>query len=99
MFRWTPGTDDEDDTEDTMDHDGLPPAPPSTVGDGYEVAGEDWSGRPGQRCECCGRRSENVGPRRGFDYRQGVCGGCCELDKMTEAGIRVLEARFAPPMW
>ena len=42
--------------------------------------GGDWSGRPGFRCEICGRRSENVGPRRGFDYRLCVCGGCTELD-------------------
>ena len=39
----------------------------------------DWSGRSGYRCEICGRRSENVGPRRGFDYRASVCGGCTDL--------------------
>jgi len=37
----------------------------------------DWSGRPGYRCNICSRRSENVGPRRGFDYENSVCGGCC----------------------
>ena len=42
-------------------------------------SGGDWSGRPGSRCEICGRRSENVGPRRGFDYANDVCGGCIEL--------------------
>mmetsp|Transcript_8867 Transcript_8867/g.24487 ORF Transcript_8867/g.24487 Transcript_8867/m.24487 type:complete len:325 (-) Transcript_8867:298-1272(-) len=44
-----------------------------------EKGGADWSGRPGFRCGVCGRRSENVGPRRGFDYKASVCGGCCEL--------------------
>jgi hypothetical protein len=33
------------------------------------------------RCEICNRRSENVGPRRGFDYSDSVCGGCCDLDE------------------
>ena len=37
----------------------------------------DWSGRGGGRCDMCGRRSENVGPRRGFDHRNNICGGCC----------------------
>jgi len=41
--------------------------------------GGDWSGRPGHRCEVCNRSSENVGPRRGFDYANDVCGGCCEI--------------------
>ena len=39
----------------------------------------DYSGRPGFRCEICGRRSENVGPRRGFDYTVSYCGGCACL--------------------
>ena len=59
---------DEDDDEDAMEQGGAR-GHTSTVADGYEVVGADWSGRPGQRCQCCGRRSENVGPRRGFDYR------------------------------
>ena len=41
--------------------------------------GGDWSGRPGHRCEVCNRSSKNVGPRRGFDYANDVCGGCCEI--------------------
>ena len=36
----------------------------------------DWSGRPGHRCSLCNRRSEGVGPRRGFNYKDGYCGGC-----------------------
>lgn len=49
-----------------------------------ELAGADWSGRPGQQCRCCGRRSDNVGPRRGFCYRTSYCGGCTDLPKMNE---------------
>ena len=41
--------------------------------------GGDWSGLPGHLCEVCGRSSENVGPRRGFDYVNDYCGGCCEI--------------------
>lgn len=41
--------------------------------------GGDWSGRPGHRCEVCNRSSSDVGPRRGFDYANDVCGGCCEI--------------------
>ena len=41
--------------------------------------GGDWSGRPGHLCDYCGRSSANVGPRRGFDYINDVCGGCCAL--------------------
>lgn len=41
--------------------------------------GGDWSGAPGHNCDVCGRRSENVGPRRGFDYANDVCGGCCDI--------------------
>jgi hypothetical protein len=36
----------------------------------------DWSGRPGHRCTYCSRRSENVGPRRGYNYKNDYCGGC-----------------------
>ena len=36
----------------------------------------DWSGRPGHRCTICNRRSEGVGPRRGFNYEDDYCGGC-----------------------
>jgi len=46
----------------------------------YGRGGGDWSGRPGHRCQLCGRSSEGVGPRRGFDYTQDVCGGCTDLD-------------------
>lgn len=46
----------------------------------YGRGGGDWSGRPGHRCTVCGRSSEGVGPRRGFDYDDDVCGGCCDLD-------------------
>ena len=53
--------------------------------------GGDWSGLPGHRCEICGRSSENVGPRRGFDYINDCCGGCCEMssddDGHTEEGF------------
>lgn len=42
--------------------------------------GGDWSGMPGHRCQLCGRSSENVGPRRGFDYSEDVCGGCADLE-------------------
>ncbi len=52
--------------------------------------GGDWSGQRGHRCDYCGRSSDNVGPRRGFDYVNDVCGGCCELssddDGHTEEG-------------
>lgn len=41
--------------------------------------GGDWSGRPGHRCEVCNRQSSDVGPRRGFDYANDICGGCCEI--------------------
>ena len=41
--------------------------------------GGDWSGAPGGVCSLCGRRSENVGPRRGYDYVNDYCGGCCDL--------------------
>lgn len=58
-----------------------------------EVPGADWSGRAGFRCEVCNRRSENVGPRRGFDYRDSVCGGCVELDEMSAEDA----ARPVPP--
>lgn len=43
------------------------------------MPGGDWSGKPGHRCDVCNRRSENVGPRRGFDYANDVCGGCCDI--------------------
>jgi hypothetical protein len=46
--------------------------------------GGDWSGRPGHRCDICGRRSEFVGPTRGFDYNKDICGGCCSLSGSTE---------------
>eukprot|EP00563_Minutocellus_polymorphus_P018542 CAMPEP_0197717180 /NCGR_PEP_ID=MMETSP1434-20131217/1808_1 /TAXON_ID=265543 /ORGANISM="Minutocellus polymorphus, Strain CCMP3303" /LENGTH=141 /DNA_ID=CAMNT_0043301669 /DNA_START=65 /DNA_END=490 /DNA_ORIENTATION=+ len=46
----------------------------------YGNGGGDWSGRPGHRCNLCGRSSEGVGPRRGFDYDNDICGGCCDLD-------------------
>lgn len=36
----------------------------------------DWSGRPGGRCDMCNRCSENIGPRRGFNYQDSYCGGC-----------------------
>ena len=53
--------------------------------------GGDWSGLPGHCCEVCGRSSENVGPRRGFDYINDYCGGCCDLssddDGHTEEGF------------
>jgi hypothetical protein len=38
--------------------------------------GGDWSGTPGHKCEVCGRLSDDVGPRRGFDYSTHRCGGC-----------------------
>jgi len=44
-----------------------------------EGGGGDWSGRSGYRCKTCRRSSENVGPRRGFDYENGYCGGCTDL--------------------
>merc|ERR1712238_530533 len=43
------------------------------------ATGGDWSGRPGARCSICGRRSEAVGGRRGFDYFVDMCGGCADL--------------------
>lgn len=46
---------------------------PTTAGGG------DWSGAPGYRCDICGRRSETVGPVRGFDYASSICGGCCAI--------------------
>ena len=53
--------------------------------------GGDWSGLSGHCCEVCGRSSENVGPRRGFDYINDYCGGCCDLssddDGHTEEGF------------
>ena len=58
------------------------PAAFSAAPEGEEdssAGGGDWSGRPGFRCEICGRRSENVGPRRGFNYEESYCGGCCEM--------------------
>ena len=42
----------------------------------------DWSGRSGYKCQLCGRSSEGVGPRRGFDYRNSVCGGCTDLSEL-----------------
>ncbi|KAL7429462.1 hypothetical protein ACHAXM_001701 [Skeletonema potamos] len=49
----------------------------------YEKANAgDWSGRPGHKCQLCGRSSEGVGPRRGFDYRNDVCGGCTDLSEL-----------------
>ena len=71
-----------------------------TAGAGQgDVPGADWSGRPGYTCECCGRRSENVGPRRGFDYKDSFCGGCGDLSEMSDADERKLQSRFAPPVW
>jgi hypothetical protein len=29
------------------------------------------------RCDVCGRSAEGVPPRRGYDYKANVCGGCC----------------------
>ena len=40
---------------------------------------KDFSGRPGARCQLCNRRSDFVGPTRGFDYANSVCGGCYDL--------------------
>mmetsp|Transcript_15999 Transcript_15999/g.34803 ORF Transcript_15999/g.34803 Transcript_15999/m.34803 type:complete len:142 (+) Transcript_15999:98-523(+) len=68
-----------------------PPRPRLCRSDSYECpfayhydssdgGGGDWSGMPGHRCQLCGRRSENVGPRRGFDYSDDICGGCADLD-------------------
>ena len=45
----------------------------------------DWSGRPGSTCTICGRCSENVGPRRGFDYENDTCGGCVELSDSNDS--------------
>ena len=47
--------------------------------DDSDEDGGDWSGFGGYRCSVCGRRSDNVGPRRGFDYRTSTCGGCTDL--------------------
>ena len=55
--------------------------------------GGDWSGEPGHRCGCCGRRSENVGPRRGFDYINDVCGGCCELSSDDDGQTKEYHCR------
>eukprot|EP00035_Acanthoeca_spectabilis_P029499 m.474717 g.474717 ORF g.474717 m.474717 type:complete len:290 (-) comp36819_c0_seq1:140-1009(-) len=64
-----------------------------------EVRGADWSGRPGGRCHCCGRSAQGVGPRRGFDYKQQICGGCVDLDEMSEADVALLEDRHSLPVW
>ena len=62
--------------------------------DETEASGADYSGRGGGfRCRICNRRSENVGPRRGFDYRISMCGGCGELDEMSAEDA----ARPVPP--
>ena len=44
----------------------------------------DYSGRPGARCDMCNRRSEFVGPTRGFDYSSSICGGCYELSDVED---------------
>ena len=59
----------------------------------FELGGADYSGRPGSRCRICNRSSENVGGRRGFDYRDRICGGCCELDEITEEAAKAASAR------
>lgn len=56
------------------------------TGQTKERKGADWSGRGGYRCDVCGRRSENVGPRRGFDYSISMCGGCTELSEPEDGG-------------
>mmetsp|Transcript_15323 Transcript_15323/g.25871 ORF Transcript_15323/g.25871 Transcript_15323/m.25871 type:complete len:247 (+) Transcript_15323:359-1099(+) len=37
------------------------------------------------RCDVCGRSAEGVAPRRGYDYKANVCGGCCSLDDDDDA--------------
>ena len=44
-----------------------------------------WSGRVSGRYELCGRRSENVGPRRGFDYVHDYCGGSKGKNSLDKA--------------
>ena len=51
-----------------------------------DMPGGDWSGRPGHKCQLCGRSSEGVGPRRGFDYQHNVCGGCTSLTDLESDG-------------
>ncbi|KAL7500350.1 hypothetical protein ACHAWT_010516 [Skeletonema menzelii] len=55
--------------------------------------GGDWSGQPGHRCDYCGRSSDNVGPRRGFDYINDVCGGCCELSSDDDGHTKYRQCR------
>jgi hypothetical protein len=43
--------------------------------------GGDWSGRQGHACDECGARSEHVGPQRGFDYENDLCGACCDFEE------------------
>ncbi len=49
-----------------------------------QLLGKDCSGKPGYRCGMCNRRSENVGPRRGFCYRHSQCGGCFDLAPLVK---------------
>jgi hypothetical protein len=66
--------DEDDDDDDGDDHDD------DDDGDGDEVDDDNHSDGPGTiRCLICNRRAENVGPRRGFDYKNNYCGGCVEL--------------------
>lgn len=60
----------------------------------FELGGADYSGRPGSRCRICNRRSDFVGARRGFDYRDQICGGCCDLDEITEEDAKASNARM-----
>ena len=48
--------------------------------DDDENGDDNQSDGPGTiRCLICNRKAENVGPRRGFDYKNNYCGGCVEL--------------------
>jgi hypothetical protein len=48
--------------------------------------GGDWSGRQGHACDQCGARSEHVGPQRGFDYENDLCGACCDFEEDNNDG-------------
>ena len=85
--------DDDDDDDDWIDsgdernfNDEIPP---------YLPQGADYSGRPGYRCQMCNRRSEFVGHRRGFDYCDRICGGCCDLEQITDEEVKVWCAKLS----
>lgn len=76
----TGNLDDEHDEEDDYDETETEEEHEDLICEGDEEEEDDeklnWSGLPGGQCGICGRRSENVGPRRGFNYVDEYCGGC-----------------------